>query len=184
MSRDDTLAEWILEEERSTARVKAGVGPGVITQETARDRSGLSIMQSLMRGEVPYIPMSDTLNFCIVEIGDGKVVFQGEPVADYLNPMGTVHGGWMCTVLDSTLSSTLLIALPPNFGYVTTALTVRFVKGLTLKTPRVRAIGTVVGDVKRRATVTGKLFGPDGTVYAESTGEFRVFPTDISALPA
>ncbi|MGO4395862.1 PaaI family thioesterase [Variovorax sp. M-6] len=183
MSPDDTLATWLREEDRIMSRVKAGVGPGVISPAQARDRSGLAIMQSLMRGEVHYIPMADVLNFCVVEVGADRAVFQGAPSAQYLNPMGTVHGGWICTVLDSALGSTMLVSLPPDFGYVTSELTVRFVRSLTLKTKRVRAVGTVIGDVARTTTITGKLFGPDGAVYAEATGRFRVFPTGGSALP-
>ena len=66
-------------------------------------RSGLELMQAMLRGELPIAPIARTLDFQLIEVDDGRAVFQGTPGPAHLNPMGTVHGGWYATLLDSAL---------------------------------------------------------------------------------
>lgn len=48
-----------------------------------------------MLGELPAPPMAGTLSFHLVEIGEGTAVFEAFPGPHLLNPLGTVHGGWV-----------------------------------------------------------------------------------------
>ncbi len=64
---------------------------------------GLELMQAILNGGVPYAPMAQTLDFILVEVAPGRAVFQGTPGPQLFNPLGTVHGGWFATLLDSAL---------------------------------------------------------------------------------
>jgi uncharacterized protein (TIGR00369 family) len=92
-----------------------------------------------------------------------------------MNPLGTVHGGWFATLLDSALGCAVHTMMPPGRGYTTADLSVKLVKALTPKVRRVRAIGQVVHCGRQLATAEARLVGPDGTLYAHATTACLVF---------
>jgi uncharacterized protein (TIGR00369 family) len=171
----DTLAEWLAAEEQLRQRAAAGPGPGVSGPEQVAQRSGLELMQSLLRGELPFATISKTLDFLLVEVEHGRAVFQGTPGPGHLNPMGGVHGGWFATLLDSALGCCVHTALPQGKGYTTLELKVNLIRALTPKVPRVRAIGQVVHVGNQTATAEARLVGPDGKLYAHGTTTCLVF---------
>ena len=157
------------------ARRDAGPGPGVASRAQIAGKTGLQMMQAMLNGEIPYPPISQTLDFLVVEIGPGRAVFQGSPGAAHMNPLGTIHGGWFATLLDSALGCAVHTMVPPGRGYTTAELGVNLVKALTPKVPRVRAIGTVIHCGRQLATAEARLVGPDGTLYAHATTTCLVF---------
>ena len=98
-----------------------------------------------------------------------------EPKAEHLNPLGTIHGGFHATVLDSALGCAVHSKLPVGRAYTTTQLSVNIVRALTPKIARVRAIGDVLHFGRQVATAEAKLVGPDGTLYAHATCSCLVF---------
>ena len=86
------LQAWLDEEQAVTLRLDAGPGAGVSRPDQVAGRSGLELMQAMLRGELPYPPIARTLDFMLISVGEGSAVFQGRPGANHLNPMGTVHG--------------------------------------------------------------------------------------------
>jgi uncharacterized protein (TIGR00369 family) len=171
----NALETWIEEERIVRARLEAGVGPGVATREQIAGKTGLEVMQGLLSGELPYASISKTLNFVVMEIGPGLAVFQGTPGLDHMNPLGTVHGGWFATLLDSALGCAVHTMMPPGRGYTTADLSVKLVKALTPQVQRVRAIGQVVHCGRQLATAEARLVGPDGTLYAHASTACLVF---------
>ena len=129
----------------------------------------------MLRGDLPFAPIARTLDFLIVEVGPGTAVFQGSPGHAHLNPMGTVHGGWFATMLDSALGCAVHTRMEPGRGYTTAELGVNLVKALTPKVQRVRAEGRVVHCGRQLATAEARLVGPDGTLYAHATTTCLVF---------
>ncbi len=93
-----------------------GIKYGVPTPEQIAGKVGKEILQAIMDGELPHPPISETLSFWITEVGDGSVVFAGEPVPHLLNPMGGVHGGWALTMIDSATGCAGLSLLPAGSG--------------------------------------------------------------------
>jgi uncharacterized protein (TIGR00369 family) len=83
--------------------------------------------------------------------------------------MGTVHGGWFATLLDSALGCAVWTQIPAGKLYTTAELSVNMVRALTPQVPRVRAIGQVIHCGRKLATAEAKLVGPDGTLYAHAT---------------
>lgn len=172
LSADEVLQQWLQRE----AEVKQSMLPNGITPlHEVLPRSGLQFLQGMLTGHTPHATFSKTLDFLLVEVSEGKAVFQGQPGAGHLNPLGTVHGGWFSTLLDSALGCAVHSMLPPGRAYTTAELNVNLVKALTPKVARVRAIGEVVHCGKQLATSQARLVGADGTLYAHATSTCLVF---------
>lgn len=178
---DDTLAQWLAAEEQQRQRLAAGPGPGVSSPDQVSQRSGLDLMRGLLAGELPFPTISKTLDFMRIEVEHGRAVFQGTPGPAHLNPMGSVHGGWFATLLDSALGCCVHAALPQGKGYTTLELKVNLIRALTPKVQRVRAIGQVVHVGNQTATAEARLVGPDGKLYAHGTTTCLVFDLKRSA---
>ena len=113
--------------------------------------------------------------FRSVEVAFGKAVFQGTPQLKHYNPLGTVHGGWFATLLDSAVGCAVHSSLPAGKAYTTLELKVNIVRALTDKVPLVRAEGRVVHGGSQVATAEGRLVGPDGKLYAHASTTCLVF---------
>ena len=169
------LEQWLAEEAAVQQRMDAGPGPGLATTEQIAGKTGLEVMQGLLRGELPYAHIARTLDFTMVHVEKGHAVFQGTPALAHFNPLGTVHGGWFATLLDSALGCAVHTMMPPGRGYTTAELSVNIVRALTLKVSRVRAEGRVIHCGRQLATADARLVGPDGTLYAHATTTCLVF---------
>ena len=175
MTQDETLQAWLAREREVLSRVEAGAGWGVARPDQAAGRSGIELLQAMLRGELPAPPITRTLDFQLLEVGEGRAVFQGTPGVAHLNPMGSVHGGWYATLLDSALGCAVHTLMPAGRGYTTAELGVNLVKAIPLKVQRVRAEGKVLHCGRQLATAEAKLVGPDGTLYAHATTTCLVF---------
>ena len=169
------LDQWLADESAVMQRLANGPGPGVTRLDQAASLSGLELMQRMLDGELPYPPICQTLDFVLVEVAKGRAVFQGTPGSRLFNPLGTVHGGWFATLLDSALGCAVHAMMPPGRSYTTAELGVNLVKALTPKVPRVRAEGRVIHCGRQLATAEARLSGPDGTLYAHATTTCLVF---------
>ncbi|MES3000585.1 MAG: PaaI family thioesterase [Pseudomonadota bacterium] len=175
MTQMNQLEAWLAQEREVSARMEGGAGPGVAKAEQVAGKSGIEMMHAMLRGELPYPPIAKTLDFMLIEVGEGRAVFQGTPGPAHLNPMGTIHGGWYATLLDSALGCAVHTMMPPGRGYTTAELGVNLVRAIGAKAPRVRAEGKVIHCGRQLATAEARLFGPDGTLYAHATTTCLVF---------
>lgn len=175
MKQENQLEAWLAQEQEAMAKQHAGIGAGVADPSQVAHLSGLEMMQAILSGELPHAPIMKTLDFMLIEAGDGRVVFQGTPGPALFNPMGTVHGGWYATLLDSAMGCAVHTMMPPGRGYTTAELSVNMVRAIGSKAPRVRAEGQVIHCGRQLATAEGRLYGPDGTLYAHATTTCLVF---------
>lgn len=169
---DDVLAQW---QSREASIRKALAGFGVSRPDQVLGRTGLEIFQAMMNGELPAPPIAQTLGFLMVEAGHGHVAFQGRPDFAYYNPLGSVHGGWFATLLDSAVACAVHSTLPAGRSYTTLELKVNMIKALSVKVPLVRAEGRVVHAGRQTAVAEGRIVGADGTLYAHATTTCLVF---------
>lgn len=169
------LEAWIAKERRVAGRLESGPGPGLARPEQIAGKTGLEMMQAMLNGDIPFAAIAKTLDFTLLSVSPGVAVFQGTPLAQHLNPLGTIHGGWIATVLDSALGCSVHTMMPPGRAYTTAELSVNYVKGLTPKVQRVRAEGKVIHCGRQLATAEARLVGPDGTLYAHATTTCLVF---------
>ena len=141
----------------------------------ARDLSGLEYLRAIAEGRAPAAPIAALLGMSVVSVEKGQVTF-GLDVGEHLyNPIGSVHGGVFCTLLDSAMGCAVHSSLDRGQAYTTLELKVNIVKALTLSTPGVVATGQVVSAGRRVATASGQITGPDGTLYAHATTTCLVF---------
>jgi uncharacterized protein (TIGR00369 family) len=175
MADMNTLEAWLAQEREVLARMNAGAGVGVARPEQVAGMSGLETLNAMLRGELPSPPIARTLDFTLIEVEAGRAVFQGTPGPAHLNPMGTIHGGWYATLLDSALGCAIHTMMPAGRGYTTAELSVNLVRGVNGKAPRVRAEGKVIHCGRQLATAEARLYGPDGTLFAHGTTTCLVF---------
>jgi uncharacterized protein (TIGR00369 family) len=175
MAKVDRLEEWLAQERAVEERIVAGAGCGVSRPEQVAGRSGLELMQAMLAGELPFPPIARTLDFQLMEAGEGWAVFEGRPGPSHFNPMGGIHGGWYATLLDSALGCAVHTMMPAGRGYTTAELGVNLVKAIGPRVQRVRAEGRVLHCGRQLATAEAKLVGPDGTLYAHATTTCLVF---------
>jgi len=128
--------------------------------------SGLDYLRGIAEGRIAPAPIAALLGMTVERIERGEVTF-GLDVGEHLyNPIGSVHGGVFCTLLDSAAVHS---SLDRGQAYTTLELKVNLVKALTVKTPHVVATGHVVSAGRRVITAAGEITGPDGTLYAHAT---------------
>jgi uncharacterized protein (TIGR00369 family) len=124
--------------------------------------SGVEVMERIRRGDFPPPPIADTLDFTLAAVDNGFAAFEGTPAEWMYNPLGTVHGGWIATLLDSALGCAVHSALPAGAGYTTATLEVKFIRAVTATTGRVRAEAKVIHVGGKIATAEARLVAIDG----------------------
>jgi uncharacterized protein (TIGR00369 family) len=160
------LQRWHDEEAAVRRRLRE---PGVARSEQVAGKSGLEVFQAIFDGELPTPPMGATLDFVPIRIERGLAVFQGRPGRAHYNPMGTVHGGWFATLLDSCVGCAIHSALPAGSAYATLELKLNLIRALTDKVALVRAEGRIIHLGRSTATAEGRLVDHAGTLYAHAT---------------
>lgn len=147
---------------------------GLAGPDDTSGKSGKEILRSIIDGRLPQAPISETMSFWITEVGDGFAAFEGEPGAHLLNPMGTVHGGWALTLLDSVTGCAGHSLLPPGAGYVTIETKGNFSRPITKSTGRLRAEGRAVAQGRQVISCEGRVMSQDGKVLAHGTSTLMI----------
>ena len=148
---------------------------GLASRAMLAGKTGLQQMQAMLDGQAPRPPISETLDFVLISVADGEAVFQGRPQFKHYNPLGSVHGGWFATLLDSALGCAVHTTLPVGRGYTTLEFKVNLVRALTDQVPLVRAIGRVVHRGRQVTTSEAELVGHDGKLYAHASTTCLLF---------
>ena len=169
----DITAQWLAEGERIQSQLSPATG--VAPREAVAGMSGLEMLQAMLAGKIPRAPIGETLDFMLIRAEPGTAVFQGRPHLDHYNPLGSVHGGWFATVLDSAMGCAVQSTLPAGKSYTTMEFKVNIVRALTEATAVVRAEGKIIHSGRSSATAEARLFGPDGKLYAHATTTCMVF---------
>ena len=150
-----------------------------MTAEARARLSGLEQLQALLAaGRRPGI--GDSLDFSPVAFEDGLAVFEGVPGLHAYNPIGTVHGGYAATLLDSCCGCAVHTRLQPGWRYTTLELKVAYHKAVTAQTGRVRAEGRVVSMGRRAAFAEATLKDAQGRLLASATSSLLVMAPDAA----
>jgi len=148
---------------------------GVIAPEVWRERSGLEIFQKMAAGEYPQPPIAGTLDFRLANIENGRAEFVGAPKTAYYNPLGTAHGGYIATLLDSAMACAIHSTLEAGKGSTSLEFKVNFVRPVFEQTGQLKAIGETVNVGRQVATAEGKLIDENGKLYAHATTTCFIF---------
>lgn len=142
--------------------------------EQADAATGLEQLRGwLASGQQPAI--GETLKFSLVEVSEGRAVFAGTPGTHAYNPIGSVHGGYAATLLDSACGCAVHTALGSEQAYTTLELKIAYHRALTASTGPVRAEGKVVSIGKRVAFAEARITDEAGRLYASATSTLLVF---------
>ena len=152
----------------------ADIHYGVTPREVAAGLTGLELLRGAMEGRLPSPPMSQGLNFQLVEAEDGRVLFEGEPGAEHLNPLGSVHGGWALTLIDSACGCAGHSILGAGVGYTTLETKANFTRALAPDGNTVRVEGTVLSRGRTIITTEARMTDADGRLLAHGTSTLLV----------
>lgn len=148
----------------------------MLTAGAIGDKTGLAFLQAILRGEIPQPPMAATLGFELSHVEEGVVRFRGVPAEYHYNPMGTVHGGLACTLLDSAMGSAVMSLLDPTEAYTTADLTVHLTRAISAKTGPITAEGKIVHRGRKVATAEGRLTDEQGRLLAHASTTCLILP--------
>lgn len=149
---------------------------GVASPELIRSHDGLSFLKAIIGGTVPHAPLCQVLGFHLVEAETGRAVFEGVPEFRHYNPIGTVHGGFAASLLDSALGCAIFSTIAKGEGWTTLELKFNLVRPLTKDTGLVRAEGRLIHRGRTVATSEGDLKDAAGKIYAHATTTCMIFP--------
>lgn len=113
--------------------------------------SGRELLQRMVDGHLPPPPIAKLFGMRLVSVGDGEALFACEPDETAYNPIAMVHGGWLCTLLDSAAGCAIHSSLPAGVGYSSIEIKISFLKAL-------RADAGVI-DVSGRVLRVGRQVG-------------------------
>lgn len=141
--------------------------------ELAPGLSGLEQLRALLElGLQP--PMGKTLGISLVAIEEGFAAFEGNPSEQFYNPIGTVHGGYAATILDSACGCAVHSKLAPAQRFTTLDLKVAFHRALTKETGTVRAEGRLPSFGRRAAFAEAKLVDNSRRLLASATSSLLI----------
>ncbi len=128
--------------------------------------SGLEFMQGILEGRLPAPPISRVMGYRLHAVDPGRVVFRGTPEFDVTNPMGTVHGGWYGTLLDSAMACAVMTGVPRGSAYTTLEYKINILRSIPLGT-EIDCIGVVDHVGRSTGVAHGEIRGvSDGKLYA------------------
>ncbi|MFN8482923.1 MAG: PaaI family thioesterase [Anaerolineae bacterium] len=141
----------------------------MIGATAGREMTGLDYLQAIVRGELPPPPISALVGQRFESVERGRVVLSIEPAEYHYNPMGSVHGGVWCTILDSAMACAIHSMLPLGVTFTTLELKVNFLRPMTVDTGRVTCEGKVIHVGSRVATAEARLVDERGKLYGHAT---------------
>ena len=140
--------------------------------------SGLEFMQAIANGDIAGPPIAQTLGYTVTLVEEGKVIFTGTPEFKTLNPLGTVHGGWYGTVLDSCMACAVQTMVPKGSTYTTLEYKINIIRALPLGT-QVDCTGLTDHVGRSTGVAHGEIRGiGDGRLYA--TGSTTCIVMDMN----
>ena len=149
---------------------------GLVPPDEIMSRNGLSFLTEMIAGILPQAPMCATLGFHLVEAKPGFACFEGLPEGRHYNPIGTVHGGFAATLLDSALGCAIFSTLDKGEAWTTLELKLNMVRPITADTGLIRAEGRLIHRGRTVATSDGTLKDSAGKLYAHATTTCMIFP--------
>ena len=141
----------------------------VATAAAGATMSGMEYMTAIVSGQMPPPPIAVTMQLRPIELEEGRVVFEGRPGDEHYNPLGTVHGGWAATLLDSALGCAVHSTLAPGSGYTSLTLEAKFARPITSDLGTVRCEAWVAHRGRRQATAEARITDANGRLLAHGT---------------
>ena len=143
--------------------------------EIWRTEKPVDVFRKMIGRELPAPPIGETFDFLLSEIEHGRAVFEGAAHAKFYNPLGTTHGGFITTLLDSAMACAIHSTLEAGKGSTSVEIKVNFVRPIFEKTGTLKAVGEIVNVGRQIASAEGKLLDENGKLYAHGTTTYFIF---------
>lgn len=140
--------------------------------------SGLETMHAIASGILPAPPVAELIGFAPSLVMPGRIVFTYEPREEHYNPIGSVHGGIVTTVLDTVMGCAVHTLLDSGVGYTTLELKANFVRPVTLQSGPLRAEGSVIHAGGTVMTAEARLLDAQDRLYAHASSTCLVFSAE------
>ena len=137
--------------------------------------AGIDFLRAMMDGSLPLPSFQATLDYVLVEVAEGRVVFEGRPGEYLANPLGGVHGGYYAGMLDSAMGCAIHSQLPAGYAYTTLEFKLNMVRALPMDRCAIRAIGEVIHPGRKIATSEARLVDANDRLYAHATCTCLIF---------
>ena len=157
---------------------------GIVSIEELAAAPGLDLLRGIIDGRYPIPPIAELLGFHLAEVDFGRAVFRSTPEFKHYNPLGTVHGGYVATLLDSCMGCAIHSTLPVGVGYTTLEFKVTLIRAITDETGVVTAEGRILNSGRRAASAEGRLTDAKGRLLAHGTTTCLVFDLPVGAKPS
>jgi uncharacterized protein (TIGR00369 family) len=154
---------------------------GVVTPDILKSYDGLGFLRGIVDGTLPQPPIAEMFGFRLIEASDGGAVFEGMPEFRHYNPIGSVHGGFAATLLDSAAGCAIFTTLAKGDAWTTLELKINYVRGMTKDTGPVRAEGRIIHRGRTVATSQADIKDRAGKLYAHATTTCMIFPSKDQA---
>ncbi len=154
----------------------ARLGLGTLPLADAQHLTGLQMLQKMIDQEYPAPPIAATMSFTLTEVSEGRAVFRGVPNGNHLNPLGSVHGGWAATIMDSALGCAVHATMGLGEGYTTVEFKVNLTRPIRPDSGELVCEGRVVHRGKTIAVSEATLKDKDGKLLAFGTETCSIFP--------
>jgi uncharacterized protein (TIGR00369 family) len=148
---------------------------GVVDAATLTGMDGVDFLRGWIEGRYPQPPIGKFMNGGLVEAEVGRVVFEGTPSADHYNPIGSIHGGYAATLLDSCMGCAVHSVLKAGQAYTTLEIKVNYTRGMTHTTGVVRAEGKMINAGSRVGLAEGRLTDAQGRLLAWGSTTCMIF---------
>lgn len=157
---------------------------GVFSDAQLRTVDGYELLSRVVHGRIAHAPIYRTMGVRLLEVKEGEVLLEAAPFWRFYNPIGSIHGGYVATLLDTRMGCAVHSRLSAGTTYATVSLAVNYVRALTQKTGPVRARGSVTHLGGRVATAEGALVDAVGKVYAHGLCTCAVFAFEAPRKPS
>ncbi len=137
--------------------------------------AGIDYMRAMIDGKIPPPPIAQLVQMDLVEAEPGRVVFTSRPDQSVYNPIGAVHGGLVCTLLDSVAGCALHSTLPAGKGYTSVEIKINYLKAVRESSGLLTAVGTVVKAGSRVGFTEGVVTDESGALVATATSTLLLF---------
>lgn len=148
---------------------------GVTPPDVLASMSGLDFLRKMFAGELPDAPMMQLVGFSHGSADPGHVVFHAIPGFQHYNPIGSVHGGFAATLLDSAMACAVQSMLPAGMLYTSLEFKITLIKAISRDTGEVRAEGRALNVGRRVGHAEGRLIDAGGRLLAHGTTTCLIF---------
>jgi uncharacterized protein (TIGR00369 family) len=146
----------------------------VVTARLGMQLSGLEFLQGIIDGRFPPPPIAELLGMELVSVGDGEAHFRCTPDEAVYNPIGMVHGGFLCTLLDSAAGCAVHTRLPAGVGYSSIEIKVSFLKAVGADGGPIDVRGRVLRVGRRVAFAEAHATNSAGDLVGHATTSIAV----------